>query len=349
MGTINGISVIVCCYNSVGRIKPTLEHLLNQKISGTILWEIIIVDNNSTDKTSSFCKELLEGSKMAYSIVLEKRQGLSFARKTGYDTAQYNLLLFVDDDNWLADNYIQTAYSIMNEHATVAILGGKGSPVFSESTIVPEWFQSFQQSYAVGAQSDNTSIDLQYVTLVYGAGFVLRKEYWERLFEIGFESLLPGRKGKSLLSGEDTELCLAITMLGGKVMYASNLSLKHFIPKNRLTWEYLSKLYFGFGRAKTYISIYLTIENNKGNPQHNLKLPFWFDRSIHLCKEIIAFKTKHRLWFYNRKNRTGNGDYLRLQGLQGELFELVSTRRKITDKYNQVILLKDRIKELHRQ
>jgi len=344
METVNGISVVVCCYNSVGRIKPTLEHLLNQKISSTILWEIIIVDNNSTDNTASFCKELLEGSKIAYSIVLEKRQGLSFARKTGYDTAQYNLLLFVDDDNWLADNYIQTTYSIMNEYSDIAILGGKGSPVFSESTIVPEWFQAFQQSYAVGAQSDNTSIDLQYVPLVYGAGFIIRKAYWEKLFEIGFESLLPDRKGKSLLSGGDTELCLAIAMLGGKILYSSNLTFKHFIPKNRLTWEYLSKLYFGFGRAKIYIKIYLDIENDKGNPQHNLKFPFWFDRSIHLCKEIIAFKTNHHLWLYKRKNRIGDVDYLRLQGLQGELFELVSIRRKITDKYNQVIQLKERIK-----
>ena len=93
-----GVSVIICCYNSVSRLHDTLTHLLKQKYSG-FGFEIIIVDNASTDETSAFAEKLLSNQTgISYTVVNEPESGLSFARKRGYITAQYGFLLYCDDD-----------------------------------------------------------------------------------------------------------------------------------------------------------------------------------------------------------------------------------------------------------
>jgi glycosyltransferase involved in cell wall biosynthesis len=346
MSSKNGVSVIICCYNSAQRIKPTLEHLINQKVSEDLSWELLIIDNNSSDTTSLVSREILEQSSCKnYSIICEKRQGLSIARRTGFENSKYDLLLFVDDDNWLDETYIQNAYETMTKNDDFGVLGGKGSPVFPDSKNVPFWFNEFKESYAVGEQSETLTNPIQIVSLVYGAGFMIKKALWKMLLDLGFESLLPDRKGKALLSGGDTELCIAISMLGKQIAYSSDLTFKHYIPQERLSWDYLSKLYFGFGRAKVYIEIYSYCQSNTINPQNNYTLPLWIDRSIHLIKGIIRYKTMNHLWFVNRNNKTGDSKYLTLHGLQGELFELLSIRSNINDKYNQVITLKGKIRD----
>ena len=54
---MKGISVVVCCYNSIARIGETLTYLSNQKVPADVAWEIVLVDNASTDRTADFARE----------------------------------------------------------------------------------------------------------------------------------------------------------------------------------------------------------------------------------------------------------------------------------------------------
>src|ERR1700679_3060772 len=98
-----GISVIICCYNSAKRLTQTLDHIFRQK-NLVFDWEVIVVDNASTDSTSLIAEQLLSASlhKDKFKIVFEVTPGLIFARKKGVSVAQFDRLLFCDDDNWLA-------------------------------------------------------------------------------------------------------------------------------------------------------------------------------------------------------------------------------------------------------
>jgi glycosyltransferase involved in cell wall biosynthesis len=63
-GTLkNGVSVIICCYNSRERIEKTLDFIFAQEVEGAIPWEIIIVDNASTDDTFLIAQRYLEKNK----------------------------------------------------------------------------------------------------------------------------------------------------------------------------------------------------------------------------------------------------------------------------------------------
>jgi len=201
-----GLSAVVCCYNSEHRLPETLGHLLNQKAAG-FAWEIIVVDNASLDSTSAVAENILAEklSSEKYKVVQESEPGLSSARKKGYQTAQYDYVLFCDDDNWLAENYFQLAFEILEQNPRIGILGGKGEAVFEKTK--PYWFDTYQINFAVGEQADSVS-PLSFIETSYGAGFIVRKKIFELLDTIQFESLLSDRKGNQLMSGGDTELCI---------------------------------------------------------------------------------------------------------------------------------------------
>ena len=191
----NGVSVVVCCYNSVKRLPETIEHLGAQKADG-IPWEIIVVDNASKDQTNEVAKKLLgqHCSDIMHKVVHESEPGLSFARIKGFEEAQYGIILFVDDDNWLCDTYIETVYDGFSHNPEIGIIGGNGEPVFEIDP--PRWFKKYQSNFATGEQVDTGKKDAAQAELIYGAGMAIRKEIHERLKQVGFKSILTDRKGR---------------------------------------------------------------------------------------------------------------------------------------------------------
>ena len=88
-----------------------------------IPWEVIIVDNASTDNTSEVAREYWNdhNSLAHFQIVKEPEPGLSAARLKGFNTAQYEYMVLCDDDNWLAKDFVRSVYEIMNANDDVGI------------------------------------------------------------------------------------------------------------------------------------------------------------------------------------------------------------------------------------
>lgn len=243
----NGISVIICCYNSQKRLKPTLQALCKQIVSSKLAWEIIIVDNASDDNTTtaaaSIWNSFADKPLVNFEIVFQALPGLANARRKGIAVAQYCYLLFCDDDNWLAENYVQGVYDILNGNDNIAACGGQGFPVFE--TDKPEWFDTYAEAFAVGTQSlneeDNVLLNL------YGAGMAINRSAIERLAKNNFKPQMIGRTGKKLSSAEDTELTYAFVLAGYKLQYAKNLHFFHYLPHQRLQFDYLKQLFIAFG------------------------------------------------------------------------------------------------------
>jgi len=237
-----GVSIIVCCYNSAQRIAKTLSHIACQEVSPEIRWEVILVDNASTDDTTQVAKQEWTSYQCTafFSIVYEALPGLVNAKERGFLTAQYEFLLFVDDDNWLDENYVQLAYEIMFANPTIGILGGQSEGVFEVSP--PIWFEGFQAVYAVGPQGEKRGPLPRNEGYIYGAGCLIRKSSWEYIREKGFVALSSGRKGNVLSAGEDVELGNALRLAGYELWYDDRLKFKHYLPKERLNWTYLLRV-----------------------------------------------------------------------------------------------------------
>jgi glycosyltransferase involved in cell wall biosynthesis len=250
-----GISIIICFYNASERLVNTLEYIKTQCDRTNDNTELILVNNASTDESEAVIQQALEGfTTFSCKIVHESKPGLANARICGLKHVSFDLIIYCDDDNWLSESYLSQAEEIMRNDKGIGILGGKGKAV--SSVEIPNWFESVQGYYAVGPQMPKSGRVIGLRNVVYGAGMVIRTKVMIDLFKRGFCFQSLGRTGTSLSAGEDSELCLAVQIMGWKIMYEETLQFEHFITANRLTKEYFSRMKNGMGKSSFYGRFY---------------------------------------------------------------------------------------------
>ena len=119
---------------------------------------------------------------------------------------------------------------------------------------------------------------------MWGAGLTIKKKIADLILNEEFQ--FTGRKGNLLLSGEDNEICEKTIKLGYKVYQLRNLKFTHYLPPNRLTWNYVIRLYIGFGYGdmqrslltynKSFIRLYAGYSSLNFVKILKLPLPFLF-------------------------------------------------------------------------
>jgi glycosyltransferase involved in cell wall biosynthesis len=235
---MEGVSVVICCHNGASRLPVTLAHLKAQR-ADRVPWEVILIDNASTDDTVSLTKSFWGEQNVPLRIVSEPRLGTRYARERGFTEALYSIVGFVDDDNWVSPDWVLTAYQIMSADRQLGAVNGITVPV-SEKTL-PPWFPRYHGLYAVLTEQEFARMT-EPLRQLPTAGLCVRKAAWEQLVNSGFRSLVAGRVGKDLSGGEDTELTVALRFSGWKLDVNQRLRLSHFMPARRLEWNYLRKL-----------------------------------------------------------------------------------------------------------
>lgn len=261
----NGMSVVICTYNSEHRLPQTLAALAVVE-STEFAVEVIIVDNASRDSTAAVARAGLDASGFLHPgrVLYEPTPGKSHALELAFREALHDYIVIVDDDNWLAPDYLMIAYSIMQVNPTIGVLGGVGIPVCEIDP--PIWFAKFAIDYAAGEQAVCSGDITLEPGFLYGAGSVIRRAAWEQVREAGFRSLLTGRNGNSLNSGEDNELCYAMALAGYRIWYDERLRFQHFIPTQRLNWDYVRRLYKGNAASEVDLRPYRHFLQQTGIP-----------------------------------------------------------------------------------
>jgi glycosyltransferase involved in cell wall biosynthesis len=239
----NGISVIIVCFNSVSRLLPTLQHLANQELPEGFRWEIVLVDNASTDGTTEDAQNIwLSLNQLApLRIIYEGRQGTDHARRTGIFNANFPVFIFCDDDNWLQADYLQIGYSFLMENPEVGLVGGES--LLAPCGPVPDWFKHVQSYYAVGKIADGTC-DMTHYGL-WGAGLMGLTHVMRKALPEQIPLLNAGRVGNSAGFGEDGEMCMRVILQGYRLVFLEQLKLWHCISPNRLTLQYRDALIRG--------------------------------------------------------------------------------------------------------
>ena len=241
-----GVSIVICCFNGRERITETLRHIQAQEVNDVCPWEVILVDNASTDGCADLAREIwAEKPVTHFRVVREETPGLSHARTRAIDECHYEYISFVDDDNWVAQNWVSTVFRTFERYDRVGACGGMITAEFAIEP--PRWFGEFEAFFAVGPQSSSAGPMLATQDYLCGAGLCVRNSLASNMMREGFVFNLVGRQGKKLMGSEDVELCLAIKLNGWQLWYEPQLRLVHFMPAERLSWQYLKRLSLGTG------------------------------------------------------------------------------------------------------
>lgn len=259
---IPGVTVAICCHNSAARLPSTLAHLAAQKAPLDLKWEVLVIDNASSDDTAGTAQRCwTESATAPLRVVREPRPGLVFARECAFQQARHEFVSFIDDDNWVCAEWVEAVFKIMSQHPDIGVCGSVNEPVCEVTP--PWWFDQFKTVLAVttndAPQGDVTALD----AVVAGAGMTVRLSAWRELVAKGFSPLLTGRKGKTLMAGEDSEICLVIKLAGWRLWRDPQLRLQHYLPAGRLDWNYVRRLYRGYGESSVWLDGYQFFEGGQ--------------------------------------------------------------------------------------
>jgi glucosyl-dolichyl phosphate glucuronosyltransferase len=238
------ITVILCTYNRARSLGETIESVVTQTLPQLLHWELLVVDNNSTDET----RQVVESFRRRYPehvrYLFEPQQGVSHARNTGVRAAQGGIVAFIDDDETADVGWLQTLTANLFSSEW---MGAGGRVVPQWNGVRPRWVSS-RNSFICGplAMFDPDTEVVQLTEPPFGANMAFRKEAFDKYG--GFRTDL-GRNGKGMLSGEDTEFGRRLMAAGARLRYEPLAVTHHPVEKNRVKKGYFLVWWFNKGRS----------------------------------------------------------------------------------------------------
>ena len=213
------ISVAICTYNRCQSLLSALDSVLSQDANG-ILFEVIVVDNNSRDDTKQVVDSFIGRGHSNLRYTFEPRQGLSHARNAAVAEARSSIVAFIDDDVRVARNWVSTIKRAFDDHPEAAWVGGKVLPCWP--SLPPSWLTRDQWSpLAIVDYGDlpfYTSDTRQ--TCLVGANLAIRRDVLEQCG--GFEPNVQ-RVKDSIGSMEDHELQMRLWKIHRRGLYVPEL------------------------------------------------------------------------------------------------------------------------------
>lgn len=252
------LSVIICAHNPrPDLLSWTLKSIAEQTLPHSE-WELIIVDNCSRPPIS-IEGILPSGLKATTRLIQEGEPGLSAARCAGIGVSQGDLIVFVDDDNFLDPDYLVHARAIATRHPELGSFGGKTEAYFECQP--SDWLRPLLSNLGIRDYGPDpiTSRESEWgYWEPIGAGMVIRREIgleFVRFYRGQQEARQLGRKGDSLASCEDSLMAHVSIQLGFANSYQPTLKLTHFIKDFRVLPSYLSRLMLAMGKSYGQLQI----------------------------------------------------------------------------------------------
>jgi glycosyltransferase involved in cell wall biosynthesis len=222
------ISAIICTHNRDSYLGAAIDSLLNQAECDE--YEVLIVDNGSTDNTKAVVEERLSHPRLRY--VFEPVLGLSVARNTGAKESRAPLLAYLDDDAIASPTWLSRLSAAFAQKEKLAIAGGKVTLLWGEGLTPPPWLSEGMSGclglYDLG---DEVVSIVEPGLTPRGLNYCIRRDFLDRIG--GFDPNL-GRVGKKLLSNEELYMTEKALQLGWQVAYLPEAVVAHNVAPERI-------------------------------------------------------------------------------------------------------------------
>lgn len=244
------ISVIICTFNREHYISEVLESVSRTSIKD---FEVILIDNNSTDSTkekvSSFEKRHPD---FPLRVFTENKQGLSWARNRGIKESKGDILAFIDDDATVKPDFLENLAEEMDKHPQAQAFGGRIIAVFDDCPS-PKWLCRFSMGWVSTLDMGKDVRAFRGRKFPIGANMGFRREVLHRCGE--FNPML-GRNKRNLMGGEEKDLFNRVKAAGYSILYFPDVVVEHHIPQSRTTIKYIKDFAHGVGLSERLRSKY---------------------------------------------------------------------------------------------
>ena len=237
------ISILICTYNGETNVAPLLQSLLDQNVPGGVVYEIVLVDNNSRDGTVALAERFALENPGRISVLRESQQGKSYALNRGLQSVRGDICCVIDHDQRLPADYLAIVWNTFRQERSVSFIGGRVLPLPQQR--LPGWITTEHWSPLAICDygREAFSVDSQrFVCLLAGAfrTAVMREAggYREQL------GIRPGRLG----SVEDADLYERLIRQGKTGRYTPEILIYHQVGEERFDRNYHRRWHFGHGK-----------------------------------------------------------------------------------------------------
>lgn len=278
------VSVIICTYNRWELLSHALKHLCAQDTCN-VRYEIVVVDNNSTDETRKIVESFIARHKVSIRYVFENKQGLSHARNAGIKNALAPLLAFTDDDVEVAPDWIKSVKESFDKHPEVDFVGGKVLPNWPEEP--PAWLTS-RSHWAPVALTDYGDASFysnaENPVCLIGANIGIRRSAFNLvgMYEPKFQRM------KGNIGAEDHEWLLRLWQAGGQGIYVPTVIVKADVPVERMKKAFHRIWHTGHGYACGLMQLNELIDDKGELRQQPIKARQFLGASAFLYRDLLA-------------------------------------------------------------
>jgi glycosyltransferase involved in cell wall biosynthesis len=212
---------------------------LLQQDANAVRYEVIVVDNNSSDRTRSVVETFTrQSSHVKY--LLERRPGVSRARNTGIEAARAPIVAFIDDDVEASPTWIASIKQVLDTHPEIDCVGGRIEPRWAAPP--PSWLTPmFWGAVALQDKADTPYVDADHATpCLATANFSCRRTALEEV----------GGFSPDYLRDEDRELQLRLWAAGKRGLYVGDVKVTAEVPRERLTKRYHRQFWVRTGESR---------------------------------------------------------------------------------------------------
>ena len=241
------ISVVICTYNRAEFLPGLMDSIIQQTMDKK-QYEILFINNNSTDQTEELCQQYItQYADRSICYRVESQQGLSYARNRGIEEAQGEYITFADDDALLAPDFLQQVCDYLDSHPNIAEVGG---PIYLKYLgKIPAWENPFMNSLLGYFHPSSNSYQMKRKNKRYprGSNMTFRSDVFR---QCGSFNVALGRVKRIMLGGEEKEIAFRILDQGGNISYIPEAIVYHLVPEHRTTTTFIREQALGTGMSE---------------------------------------------------------------------------------------------------
>ncbi|SHF51692.1 glycosyltransferase family 2 protein [Dysgonomonas macrotermitis] len=239
-------SFVTSTYNRDRYIGQALQSTCDQTYPNED-YEIVIVDNNSTDNTAAICNEFISKyPEKQIRYFKEMEQGIAPAQNRAIREARGEYIIFVDDDETIIPEHLERLAEHLKNYPQAELIGTAVIPVYEVEQ--PKWMSYYTQRLIGGYFDQGKKVKTLSAKNYPGTGHtIIKKELYERY---GYYKTELGRKGKSLIGAEDKDMINRLINLGITCYYFPNIPIYHHIPASKMTDDFFHRVTYAIGKSE---------------------------------------------------------------------------------------------------